>query len=173
MAPRQSNTTPIVMVSSTVRDFPEHRQAVLDACLRQRMLPKMMEHAPAVDEDAIEMSLKLVDEADIYLGIFGYRYGFIPKGRRKSVTQLEYERAVKRGIPRLIFVMHEDHPVRASDVETGARADRIKNFKNKLMAENFVNLFKSSEELRTMVVNSLAAAGDRLKSRDRGALSAE
>ncbi len=32
-----------VMVSSTARDLPDHRQGVLDACLRQGMFPLMME----------------------------------------------------------------------------------------------------------------------------------
>ena len=36
-----------VMISSTARDLPQHRQAVMDACLRQGMFPLMMEHLPA------------------------------------------------------------------------------------------------------------------------------
>ena len=69
-----------VMVSSTVRDLPDHRQGVLDACLRQGMFPVMMEHLPAIDADAIQASMDLVDQADIYLGFFAYRYGYVPKG---------------------------------------------------------------------------------------------
>ena len=69
-----------VMISSTARDLPKHRQAVMDACLRQGMFPLMMEHLPASDADAIEVSLKIVEEADIYLGIFGHRYGYVPEG---------------------------------------------------------------------------------------------
>ncbi|MEE8450450.1 MAG: DUF4062 domain-containing protein [Thermoguttaceae bacterium] len=148
---------PIVMISSTIRDLPDHRQGVLDACLRQGMFPKMMEHLPANDDDAIANSLALVDEADIYVGIFAYRYGYIPKGRTKSVTQLEYEHAVKRGIPRKIFVMHKDHPVKPADVETGDGAEKLAKFKEKLKADNFVNEFASPDELVKHVVNALAA----------------
>ena len=60
-----------------------------------------------------------MDEADIYLAILGHRYGHIPKGKTKSITHYEYERATQRGIPRLIFIMHEEHPVKARDVERG------------------------------------------------------
>src|SRR2546430_1490156 len=91
-----------VMISSTAYDLPEHRKEVLDACLRQGMLPIMMEHSPASDADAIGESLRMVDEADIYLGIFAYRYGKVPKGYDISITEMEYNRAVERGIPRLI-----------------------------------------------------------------------
>jgi len=96
------------------------------------------------------------------VGIFAYRYGHVPKGRTKSITQLEYEHAVKLGIPRKIFVMHEDHPVKPGDVETGDGAEKLKQFKEKLKADNFVNEFKSPEELGKHVVNSLAAEKKKL-----------
>ena len=78
---------------------------VKEACLRQGMLPLMMEHLPTNSDDAIKTSLKMVDEADLYLGIFAYRYGYIPEGHKLSITEMEYNQAVKRKIPRLIFIM--------------------------------------------------------------------
>src|SRR6266496_3401512 len=101
-----------VMISSTARDLPEHRKEVLDACLRQGMFPSMMEHLPAIDSEAITTSLKIVEEADIYLGLFAHRYGYVPKGYSISITEMEYNRAVERGIPRLILFMHETIPSR-------------------------------------------------------------
>jgi Domain of unknown function (DUF4062) len=68
-----------VMISSTALDLPEHRDLVKDACLRQGMFPVMMEHLPAADATAIAESLRMVNEADIYLGIFAYRYGSSPR----------------------------------------------------------------------------------------------
>src|SRR4051812_13923455 len=88
-----------VMISSTARDLPDHREQVLDACLRQGMFPVMMEYLPASDADAIAESLRMVDEADIYLGIFAHRYGYVLKGYDISITEMEYNRAVERGIP--------------------------------------------------------------------------
>jgi hypothetical protein len=116
-----------VMISSTAIDLPEHREKVLNACLRQGMFPVMMEHLPAADADAIAESLRMVNEADIYLGIFAFRYGFIPKGYDISVTEMEYNRAVETGITRLIFLMDKDHPVKTTDVETGDGAVKIVN----------------------------------------------
>src|SRR2546430_2855077 len=92
-----------VMISSTARDLPEHRKEVMDACLRQGMFPQMMEHLPASDAEAIGASLKMVDEVDIYLGVFAHRYGYVPKDHDISITEMEYNRAVERTIPRLIF----------------------------------------------------------------------
>ena len=61
------------MISSTARDLPAHRKEVLDACLRQNVFPLMMEHLPASDAEAIAVSLKLVNDAEIYLGFFAHR----------------------------------------------------------------------------------------------------
>jgi tetratricopeptide (TPR) repeat protein len=147
------------MISSTARDLPEHRKEVLDACARQEMFPLMMEHLPASDADAIAVSLKLVDDAEIYLGIFAHRYGYVPQEnnpQQLAVTEMEYNRAVERNIPRFIFLMHDDHPVKAADVETGAGAEKLRQLKARLSTERVVNFFTSPADLRAHVINTLA-----------------
>ena len=47
-----SKDRPVVMVSSTALDLPEHRKQVLDACLRQSTAPVKQEHLPASGSDA-------------------------------------------------------------------------------------------------------------------------
>lgn len=110
-----------VMISSTALDLPEQRKEVMDACQRQSMFPVMMEHLPAGDE-AISASLKMVDSAEIYLGVIAFRYGYVPPGHDISITGTEYNRAVERGIPHLIYLIHQDHPITGRDVETGEGA---------------------------------------------------
>lgn len=146
----------VVMVSSTGADLREHRKGVIEACLRQDVMPRVMEYLPATDDGGFAESMRLVDEADVYIGIFGHRYGYIPEGRTKSITHHEYERATERGIPRLIFIMHDDHPLKASDVEKGEGAAKLEQFKNQLMSDHSVNFFESADDLRGLVVNALA-----------------
>lgn len=145
-----------VMISSTVRDLPEHRKEVLDACLRQGMFPKMMEHLPASDAEAIGKSLAMVDEADMYIGVFAHRYGQVPRGHEISITEMKYNRAVERKIPRLIFVMDKSHMITADDVEMGESAAKLKAFKERIQTENIVNFFRSPADLRAYVINSLS-----------------
>ena len=156
--PSRTNTpdTKRVMISSTSLDLPQHREKLRDACLRQGMFPLMMEHLPASDADAIAESLRLVSEADIYLGVFAYRYGHIPKGHDISITEMEYNYAVKRGIPCLIFLMHEDHPLKAADVETGEGATKLQALKARLQSGRVINYFKWPEDLQAQVINSLS-----------------
>ncbi|MGA2135965.1 MAG: DUF4062 domain-containing protein [Bryobacteraceae bacterium] len=146
----------LVMLSSTARDLPEHRGVVLDACWRQSFFPVMMEHEPASNEDAIEASLRMVDGADIYLGVLAHRYGTVPKGHGISITEMEYNRAVERGIPRLMFVMDKEHPIRIEDVEMGTGAEKLKAFKARVEAERVVQFFKSVEGLRSDVIDALS-----------------
>src|SRR5688572_4713454 len=97
-------TVQTVMISSTVEDLREHREQARDACLMLDFWPKMMEYIGAVDASGLAASLGLVDAADMYVGIFARRYGAVPEGAEVSITEAEYQRAVERGIPRLIFV---------------------------------------------------------------------
>lgn len=148
-----------VMISSTARDLPEQRAAVMDGCLRRGVFPYMMEHLPALDAEAIQTSLEMVDKADIYLGIFAHRYGYIPKDGNPdqiSITEMEYNRAVGKGIPRFIFLMHEDHPLKASEVEKGVGGEKLDALKKRLEMDRVANFFKSPEDLRGHVVNTLS-----------------
>jgi hypothetical protein len=145
-----------VFISSTALDLPEHRQQVVDACLRMGMFPQGLEHIPARDASATEASLNLVDNADIYVGLFGHRYGYVPAGGVVSITEMEYNRAVERGIPRLIFMMSDDHLVKPSEVDMGARAEQLKRFKDRVQKERVVIFFDSPADLRAQIIGSLS-----------------
>src|SRR6476646_8511385 len=106
------------MISSTAKDLPEHRKQVIEACQRAGMFPLPMEHLPADPADAAAVSVRMVDEADVYVGLFAYRYGYVLSVYDAAVTEMEYNRAVERKLPCLIFFMHEKHPVLPGDVET-------------------------------------------------------
>jgi hypothetical protein len=69
---------------------------------------------------------------------------------------MEYNRAVEHGIPRLIFLMHNKHPLTAEDFETGEGAVKIEALKERLKKERAVNFFKSPAELQAQVIDSLS-----------------
>jgi tetratricopeptide (TPR) repeat protein len=147
-----------VMISSTARDLPEHRKELVEACLRQDAFPLRMEDLPANSDEAAAASLKMVEAADIYVGVFANRYGYVPKVNNPdqvSVTEMEYNRAVERKIERLIFIMDKTHPITVDDVEI-ENAAKLKAFKERVGAENIVRFFKSPADLRAEAINSLS-----------------
>jgi tetratricopeptide (TPR) repeat protein len=144
------------MISSTAIDLPEHRRHASDACLRMTMLPLAMEQWPASPMEALSLSREYVDQADYYLGIFGFRYGFIPEGQDKSITELEYERAIERRIPRFIFIAQDDHRASLPEEEPGVRAEKLRSLKERLKKDQVVRFFRSVEQLRTEIIHALA-----------------
>src|SRR5436305_1444709 len=112
-------TKNVAMISSTAYDLPDHRKQVVDACHRCNCDYVWMETLPASDDDAVQASIKLGEQADIYIGIFAHRYGFIPPGSEISITEIEYEQALKKDLPCLVFFIHDDHPLTKAMVETG------------------------------------------------------
>jgi tetratricopeptide (TPR) repeat protein len=145
-----------VMISSTVRDLPNHREKVEKACKRLGMfLPDMMENLTATNATALEVSLKMANKADIYIGVIAFRYGYVPEGQTISITEAEYNRAIERGIPRLIFLMHENHQVIPLDVETGPGAEKLTTLKDRLQKEQVVGFFTSADDLGTQVIQAL------------------
>jgi predicted HTH transcriptional regulator len=147
---------PIVFISSTARDLPEHREQVRLACERAGFAPhEMMENLTTLDGSAVEISLSMVDEADIYLGIFAYRYGYVPEGADISITEMEYNRAVEQKKPRLIFLIDDDHPVTGKDVESGDGALKLQTLKERLKRDRVAAFFKSPGDLRGHVVEAL------------------
>jgi hypothetical protein len=157
-----------VMISSTSVDLPEHREQATDAVLRCRMYPWAMETLAPTTGDALSVSLKMVDKSEIYVGIIGMRYGYVPVDAKRnpdqlSITELEYRRALERGIPILIYIMHADHPAperKAGDKDTFFEASpegvkKLELLKAEMSKNHIVGFFKSPTELRALVIQSL------------------
>jgi tetratricopeptide (TPR) repeat protein len=150
------------MISSTARDLPEHREKVMDACMRLSMFyPDMMEHLTATDANALDVSLRIVDRADIYVGVFAFRYGYVPDGQDISVTEAEYNRAVERNIPRLIFLMSDRHDIKPADFEIGDGATKLTALKERLKKERVVGFFNNPDDLKAQVIQALVPYRER------------
>jgi uncharacterized protein DUF4062 len=130
--------TLVAMISSTARDLKRHRAAALDACLRQKVQPRMMEYEPPADRDATALSFAMVDEADVYVLILGFRYGAVPPGAEKSYTHLEFDHARTTGKPTIVLLMSEKHDLRAVDVETGPGAQTLHALRAQLASHKVV-----------------------------------
>ncbi len=148
-----------IFISSTSIDLPVHREKVAQACLEQGFFPDGMERWPAVDATALQKCLDMVDQADGFIGIYAHRYGWTPPGESKSITELEYDRAVARGIPRLLFLMDKKHPLLAGDVETGPGADALRLFKQRIQPERVRATFDNPDQLRAEVLHALGELG--------------
>ncbi len=78
-----------------------------------------MEHFGALpdNESPAEAIVKEVREADVYLGIFGVRYGFVDSQTGISMTELEFNEAERLAKPKLLYVLHGDAEIKWSNLE--------------------------------------------------------
>ncbi|MET1110570.1 MAG: DUF4062 domain-containing protein, partial [Allosphingosinicella sp.] len=119
-----------IMVSSTFTDLEAHRREVIDAINRFGFYPNVMEYSGArSDADVIEASLKMVQESAAYLCVIGHKYGQTPLDAERnpdglSISELEFNEARRLGLPILLFLMADDHPVTPADVELDAKKRR-------------------------------------------------
>ena len=94
-----------VYLSSTLKDLRPERDGVKKALSGRPAIIK--ESYGASENDLITTCLEDVAESDLYIGVVGLRYGHIPgfsNPANKSITELEYERALERGVPRQIYL---------------------------------------------------------------------
>jgi hypothetical protein len=149
-----SKRTP-VFVSSTVLDLPEHRAKVRDAIDELEMTSIMMETSPAAARSGLEESLRMVDEADVYLGIFAHRYGSVPTDERISITEAEYLRAKATKKDIRVFVIDDDHDLKIHMVDFEGKA-KLDDLKQRLLRAHVVKCFRSADDLKAKVLTALS-----------------
>jgi hypothetical protein len=154
-----------IYLSSTYEDLKEYRRVVYDALRKSGHHVTAMEDYVAVDQRPVDKCLKDVTDADIYVGIFAFRYGYVPPlGHNNpnglSVTELEFRQAETLKKPCLIFIAKEDCsiPLQMADAYTGdgERGARIKRFRQYLLTEKIASSFSSPYELSTLVLAAIA-----------------
>ena len=120
-----------VFISSTSQDLEAYRRAASEECNRLGMLPLPMELFEAMAKGATAGSKRKLDDADLYVGVFANRYGFIEEGHEASVTECEFDYAGERGIDRLCFLVQPDYTI-VESIEDEARRARLDAFKRRV-----------------------------------------
>ncbi|HEY6886828.1 MAG TPA: DUF4062 domain-containing protein, partial [Solirubrobacter sp.] len=153
-----------IYVSSTFSDLQDHRKAVGAALRRLGHEDIAMEHYVAEDTAPLDRSVGDVESSDVYVGIFAWRYGYVPtkdNPERLSITELEYRRALAAGKTCLIFLLADDASWPMSKVERSA-FEQITRLREELRAgdRHVVNSFESIDEL-TRKVNEAVVKWER------------
>jgi len=142
-----------VFVSSTWSDLQRERQAVEEALGRMctASFPGMgyFGRQPGTPK---EVCLEKVSQADVYIGIFAHRYGYIDSESGLSMTDLEYRTARECDIPCLIYMMDESIPVLPSQIEQEPEAlAKLKALKQDLLSKHNVSFFTDPENLAKQI----------------------
>ena len=156
-----------IYLSSTYSDLKECRELAYHALRKLGHDVVSMEDYGASDRRPLDKCLADVAACDIYVGVFAWRYGYIPPDETKAITELEYREARRLNKPCLIFLLDENAPWPRALIDR--EIEKIENLREELKREHVVEFFKSCDELAAdigiAVANELRTAtpiaGDR------------
>jgi|694.fasta_scaffold21105_4 hypothetical protein len=155
--------------TSELRDYPQFN-SYIDCAERAVSAAghavRDMADFPAADQAPASVCEQRVNESDVYMGIYGMRYGSPVRDQPDiSYTELEFNASSARGMPRLIFVIDSESadlalpPKALIDREYGHRQDaflrRVKE------AGLTLQRFRSPDDLKLLIERSLRALADR------------
>jgi len=155
---KKNQFRPKIYISSTYEDLKDHREAVYKTLRQLGHDVIAMEDYVASDARPLEKCLADVSKCDVYIGLFAWRYGYIPPGQEKSITQLEYECAKNAEKPCYIFILDKAAAWVPDFIDENRT--RINQFKNKLQTDHMVQFFKTVDDLKAKVSASLILAQD-------------
>lgn len=148
---------PTAYVSSTFEDLRDHRRIAQVVLKRFGYEDVAMEYYVAEDERPLDRCLADVSACDVYIGIFAWRYGFIPDGETLSITELEYQRAVKAKKPRIVFVVDEDAAWSPKLMDRDR--SRVEAFHERVRKDKLVGKFSTADTLEARLSAALEKRG--------------
>lgn len=149
--------------TSELRLYPVHASYIDKAeegVIAAGHVPIDMKHFPAVDVPAAAYDSRRMEECDVYVGIYGLRWGTPVLGQPTiSYTEQEFDHATASGLTRLIFTIDTNStdlglpPKALLDPDHGQRQQaflhRVRN------SGLIVKAFRNPDDLKALVERSL------------------
>lgn len=146
---------PNVFLSSTFFDLIDYRSQVWDRLSKQNYQILGMEKFGARSEKPLSTCMSELEKARVYIGIIGMRYGSIETGSQKSYTQLEYEHAVSRNIPALIYMIDEEKALIHPAFVDHENYTVLCEFKKQLKNNHTISFFENPDDLASKIETDL------------------
>jgi hypothetical protein len=101
-----------VFLSSTSKDLETVRARVVERLSERGFTVLHMAEFGAHSADGLDVSLQQVRRCDLFIGLYAFRYGYIPADPIRnpdglSVTEMEFHEAVRLGVPIYLFRVTE------------------------------------------------------------------
>jgi O-acetyl-ADP-ribose deacetylase (regulator of RNase III) len=137
-----------VFLSSTSVDLRPHREAVRERIERLALRYIGMEDFVPTALPPAELIRKKVNDAQVYLGVIGLRYGYVEPSSGISMTELEYRQALASNKEVLVFVMDKSAPITVEMVESDPTAyAKLLDFRSRVMNSNTCAMFERPDDL--------------------------
>jgi len=151
-----------VYISSTFEDLTELREVAAKAVRSINLQTyAMQEDCTSTEQRSVDKCREDVKECHFYIGIIAFRYGYIPKGYKKSITHLEYDAAGEKSIPRLLFLIDDAVPWPRSMMDKDST--KIDEFRDLIKKQHTITIIKDVNELDYKIT---AALSNQIKQRE-------
>jgi hypothetical protein len=138
-----------IYISSTYSDLKDFREAAYRALRKLNHDVIAMEDYTAADQRPLDKCLADVAGCDVYVGIFAWRYGFIPTDQKKSITELEFRTAQDEEKICLLFLLDDIAPWSRALMDKDS--DNIEALREELKRDFLVEFFSTKDELASDV----------------------
>ncbi len=152
--PGQPEKSFSIFVSSTFADLKEYREVTATAIRKLRTHVNDMIDWPADDRSPENLSLAELHNSDLILLIIAHRYGTIPENEEYSITEKEFDEAVKCGKPILAFLVNSEFAWLPDRFDTKNYA-KLVAFKEKVKNRCTPQYFTTPESLAGLVFQAI------------------
>jgi hypothetical protein len=141
-----------IFISSTRQDLDPFRDDVIALLRSNGKITNIMEGFGSRGADSTEVCRREIEGSDILVGIYAFRYGFVPPGSEASITELEFNYALERGKRCLCYVADQGL---AAFLPSDGRDDDVKRFKDKV-SDLVITTFNSASTLAARISADVA-----------------
>ncbi|HUV80851.1 MAG TPA: DUF4062 domain-containing protein, partial [Candidatus Bathyarchaeia archaeon] len=134
-----------IFLSSTYVDLKDYRAKARQAIEESGNEFVGMETFQSHTHEPSEFCPERVEECDALVLLVAYRYGNIPDGETRSITQLEYEHALRNKIPVRIYLTDDAFSCSPSVIDDNR--ERINGFRTLLLKSHTCSYFSTPDGL--------------------------
>lgn len=117
-----------IFVSSTFADLVEYRKKATEVIERLGQQGIRMEVFGARPIQAEESCFEEIEEADVFVGIYAHRYGFVRYPATVSSTEQEFDFAREKGKPVFCYIVDEGYPWLPGFIDQGNDRPKLQLF---------------------------------------------
>ena len=137
-----------VFIASRFEEFREIREKLRKELLDCNLYPVDLNDNQAVAHPPLSRSLQNIRESDIVILLIGDSYGLPPKDQSKSYTHLEYEEAIKYGIPVYPFAIGKSYDNNKIKYSTN---NNLNNWQKTLEESHTLSMFSNEKNIGLIV----------------------
>jgi tetratricopeptide (TPR) repeat protein len=132
-----------IFVSSTYLDLNKYRAEAKKAIEESGNEFVGMETFQSHTHEPTEFCPERVEECGAFVLLVAFRYGNIPEGKVISITQLEYEHALRNKIPVRVYLTDDEYPWQPKFIDKNRES--IDGFRTSLLREHTCSFFTTPE----------------------------